>query len=314
VSRRTLWNELEAWLHHLEVVEDRSPHTIRAYWNDLGHVVEGLEQAGVARADEVDLLALRRYLASLRDARLAPTTVARRISAIRSFFRWMGRERRITGNPAEGLRAPRRPRTLPRVLTSAEVERLLETQADDAVEASWQELRDRALLETLYSTGARVAEVAGLDRRHLDLDGGTVRLHGKGRKERLGALGRPCVAALSTYFAATRAQGRRRDARAVFLNRWGERLSARGVARVLERRVARAGLPSGVHPHTLRHSFATHLLERGANLREVQELLGHKNVSTTQIYTHLTLEHLVRVYERAHPRARAAQGSRRKPS
>ena len=310
MSRRTLWNDLEAYLHQLEVVEDRSPHTIRAYWNDLGQVVEGLEQAGVTTAAEVDLLALRRYLASLRDAGLAPTTVARRISAVRSFFRWMGRERRIAGNPAEGLRAPRRPRTLPHVLTSAEVERLLETDAQDD---DWQMLRDRALLETLYSTGARVAELAGLDRRDLDLDGGTVRLHGKGRKERLGALGGPCVAALTAYFGATRAEGRRRDARAVFLNRWGERLSARGIARVLERHVVRAGLPSGVHPHTLRHSFATHLLERGANLREVQELLGHKNVSTTQIYTHLTLDHLVRVYEQAHPRSgRSKKGGRKR--
>jgi len=312
VSPRTLWNDLEAFLHHLEVVEDRSEHTIRAYWNDLGQVVEGLEQAGVTTAAEVDLLALRRYVASLRNARLAPTTVARRISAVRSFFRWMGRERRIEGNPAEGLRAPRRPRTLPRVLTSAEVERLLETDDEDAHD--WQALRDRALLETLYSTGARVAEVAGLDRRDLDLDGGTVRLRGKGRKQRLGALGGPCVAALRAYFEATRSEGRRRDARAVFLNRWGERLSARGVARVLQRHVVRAGLPSEVHPHTLRHSFATHLLERGANLREVQELLGHKNVSTTQIYTHLTLDHLVRVYEKAHPRSRSARGPRKKRS
>ena len=311
MSRRTLWNDLEAFLHHIEVVEDRSPHTIRAYWNDLGQVVGGLEQLGVTIAQDVDLLALRRYLASLRDTRLAPTTVARRISAIRSFFRWMGRERRIEGNPAEGLRAPRRPRTLPHVLTSDEVERLLET-GTGGEDDDWQALRDQALLETLYSTGARVAEVAGLDRRNLDLDGGTVRLRGKGRKERLGALGGPCVAALRAYFDTTRREGRRRDARAVFLNRWGERLSNRGVARVLERHVARAGLPSGVHPHTLRHSFATHLLERGANLREVQELLGHKNVSTTQIYTHLTLDHLVRVYEKAHPRAGRATGSRRK--
>lgn len=304
VSQRTLFSDLEAFLHHLEVVEDRSPHTIRAYWNDLGQVVEGLEQAGVAAARDVDLLALRRYLAGLKDARLAPATVARRISAIRSFFRWMGREGRVEGNPAEGLRTPRLPRSLPRVLTSAEVERLLESGEDDD-ELDWQGLRDRALLETLYSTGARVAEAAGLDRPDLDLDGGTVRLRGKGRKERLGALGRPCVAALSAYFEATRSERRRRDPRAVFLNRWGERLSNRGIARVLRRHVVRAGLPAEVHPHTLRHSFATHLLERGANLREVQELLGHESVSTTQIYTHLTLDHLCRVYDRAHPRSGA---------
>lgn len=306
MARRTLWSDLEAFLHHLEVVEDRSPHTLRAYWNDLSRVVSDLEARSIEQASDVDLLVLRAHLAGLRKERLAPSTVARRISAIRTFFRWMGREGRISGNPAEGLRTPRRPRALPRVLTAAEVERLLEIPP----EAGWQGERDRALLETLYSTGARVAEAAGLDLRDLDLDGGTVRLHGKGRRERLGALGGPCVEALRGYLDSTRREKRRRDARAVFLNRWGERLSARGVARVLRRHVVRAGLPSEVHPHTLRHSFATHLLERGANLREVQELLGHRNVSTTQIYTHLTLDHLVRVYERAHPRS-GVRGKRR---
>jgi len=304
---RTLWSDLEAFLHHLEVVEDRSPHTLRAYWNDLSRVVADLEARGVVRAPDVDLLVLRAHLAGLRREKLAPTTVARRISAVRTFFRWMGREGRIEGNPAEGLRTPRRPRSLPRVLTPEEVERLLEIPPEEG----WQGERDRALLETLYSTGARVAEAAGLDLRDLDLDGGTVRLRGKGRRERLGALGRPCVEALRAYLERTRVERRRRDAHAVFLNRWGERLSARGVARALARHVARAGLPAEVHPHTLRHSFATHLLERGANLREVQELLGHRNVSTTQIYTHLTLDHLVRVYERAHPRSGAPRARAR---
>jgi integrase/recombinase XerC len=304
----SLWSALESFLHHLEVVEDRSPHTIRAYENDLRQLVEGLEGEGVVAPKDVDLLALRHHLAGLKGRQLAPATVARRISAIRSFFRWMSREERIEGNPAEGLRVPRRPHRLPHVLTTEEVERLLEAPVDD----DWQGLRDKALLETLYSTGGRVAEVAGLDVKDLDLHGGSVRLRGKGRRERLGALGRPCLAALNAYFDATRREKRRREPEAVFLNRYGERLSARGVARVLRRHVVRAGLSRDVHPHTLRHSFATHLLERGANLREVQEMLGHKSVSTTQIYTHLTLDHLVRVYERAHPRARAAKRRGRK--
>lgn len=299
VTARTLWTDLEAFLHHLEVVEDRSPHTLRAYETDLRQVLEGLEQAGVRRGRDVDLLALRHYLAGLRQRCLTPASVARRICAVRSFFGWMRGEGRIEGNPAEALRTPRRPRTLPRVLTTDDVERLLEAPTDD----DWAGHRDRALLETLYSTGARVAEAAGLDLADLDLDGGTVRLRGKGRRERIGALGRPCVSALRTYFERTRVERRRRAPDAVFLNRWGERLSTRGIARVLLKRVARAGLPADVHPHTLRHSFATHLLERGANLREVQEMLGHQSVGTTQIYTHLTLDRLVEVYERAHPRA-----------
>ncbi len=297
--RRALEEDLEAFLHHLEVVEDRSPHTLRAYQTDLGHLLAALVDEGRGCADDVDLLVLRHYLASLKQEHLASTTVARRISAIRTFWRWMAREGRIEGNPAADLRVPRRPRALPRVLSPDEVERLLAAPSPE----SWGGRRDRALLETLYSTGARAAEAAGLDRDAIDLAGGIARLRGKGRKERLGALGRPCVAALEAYFETTRVEGRRVDPDAVFLNRYGERLSLRGVGRVLQRHLAAAGLPADVHPHTLRHSFATHILRAGANLREVQELLGHQNVTTTQIYTHLTLDHLMQVYERAHPRS-----------
>jgi integrase/recombinase XerC len=297
--RRALEEDLEAFLHHLEVVEDRSPHTLRAYQTDLGHLLAALEDEGRGCAEDVDLLVLRHYLASLKQEHLASTTVARRISAIRTFWRWMAREGRIEGNPAADLRVPRRPRALPRVLSPDEVERLLAAPSPE----DWAGRRDRALLETLYSTGARAAEAAGLDRDAIDLAGGIARLRGKGRKERLGALGRPCVAALEAYFETTRVEGRRVDPDAVFLNRYGERLSLRGVGRVLQRHLAAAGLPADVHPHTLRHSFATHILRAGANLREVQELLGHQNVTTTQIYTHLTLDHLMRVYERAHPRS-----------
>jgi integrase/recombinase XerC len=185
------------------------------------------------------------------------------------------------------------------VLSVEQVTRLLAAPAGDG----WSALRDRAVLETLYSTGARVAELVGLDLGTIDLDEGTALLRGKGRKERLGGLGGPCVEALERYLAATDAAAIRRDPRPVFLNRRGRRLGARGVARLLERHVLAAGLPKGVHPHTMRHSFATHLLQAGANLREVQEMLGHRDVTTTQIYTHLTLDHLMRVYERAHPRS-----------
>ena len=300
MTRGSLLDDVAAFLHHLEVVDDRSPHTLRAYEADLRQMATALEAAGIERTADVDLLALRHVLAGLKGAQLAPTTLARRISAIRTFFRWLAAEGRIEGNPAAALRTPRRPRVLPRVLSPEEVERLLETPTTD----DWGGLRDAALLETLYSTGARVAEVADLDLGRLDLTAGVVRLRGKGRRQRIGALGRPCVKAVRAYLDETRRVGLRHDARAVFLNRWGERLSTRGIARVLEKHIRRAGLPAEVHPHTLRHSFATHLLQHGANLREVQELLGHRNVATTQIYTHLSLDHLVRIYDAAHPRAR----------
>ena len=302
----TLATDLEAFLHHMEVVEDRSPHTVRAYDADLRQVLDGLEAAGARRAADVDLVQLRRYLASLRARSLASTTVARRISAIRSFFSWLARERRIASDPARGLRTPRRARRLPRVLTTDEVDRLLSAPAG----TTWGERRDSALLETLYSTGARVAEAVGLDLPDVDLAGGIARLFGKGRRERIGALGGPCVAAIRAYLDQTAAERRRKDGEALFLNRWGERLSTRGVARVLDRALAHAGLSADVHPHTLRHSFATHLLERGANLREVQEMLGHQSVATTQIYTHLTLDRLVEAYQRAHPRAWSEEAAR----
>jgi site-specific recombinase XerD len=283
----------------MEVARNASPHTLRAYAGDLADLAGAGEAMGWTSTREVDLLALRRYLNGLASRRLAPRSMARKISAIRAMFRWLSLEGRIDGNPAEGLRTPRRRRTLPTVLSVDEVTRLLAAPAG----GGWRALRDRAVLETLYSTGARVAELVGLDLGALDLGEGTALLRGKGRKERLAGLGGPCLDALERYLQRTEAEGIRRDPRPVFLNRHGRRLGARGVARLLDRHVLAAGLRRGVHPHTMRHSFATHLLQAGANLREVQEMLGHRDVTTTQIYTHLTLDHLMRVYERAHPRS-----------
>jgi integrase/recombinase XerC len=280
--------DLEAFLHHLEAVRNVSAHTLRAY--------------------DVDLFALRRHLAALKAQGLAPKSIARHVSAARALFRWLAAEGRVPSNPAAGLRTPRRRRTLPSVMSEAEVGRLL--AAPDGPE--WTAKRDRALLETLYSTGARVAEASALDLADVDLDEGTALLKGKGRRERVAGLGRPCVAALRDYLAAVpRAELDRRSApkhaRALFRNARGGRLTTRGMALVLTRHLATAGLPASVSPHTLRHSFATHLLRAGANLREVQELLGHKSVGSTQIYTHLTLDHLMKVYEKAHPRSGRAR-------
>jgi tyrosine recombinase XerC len=301
---RTLRADLSAWLRHLETVRNLSPHTLRAYRGDVGDLLAGLEAQGLARGADVDLLALRRHLTGLRRRGLGSRSTARRISAIRAFFRWLAESGRLDRDPAAELRLPRRPRSLPEVLTREQVEVLLAWR-DPA--GGWRGARDRALLETLYSTGARVSELAALDREHLDLDDGTALLQGKGRRERLAGLGRPCRAALQAYLAAAERARVRRDARAVFLNRFGTRLTTRGVARVLEKRVAATGVGGRVTPHTLRHSFATHMLQAGANLREVQELLGHRSVASTQIYTHLDLAHLMQVYRRAHPRAGSAR-------
>jgi len=300
VSARTLPGEVSAFLAHIETVRNLSPHTVRAYEADLVEMAQGLGEMDIRRANAVDLFVLRRYLTTLRPRGLSARTVARKISAVRAFFGWLADGGRIPANPAADLRLPRRPRDLPKVLSQEEVQRLLDYLPADA---SWRDARDRALLETLYSTGARVSELAGLDLADLDLHDGTALLRGKGRKERLAGLGAPCIDALDAYFVEVAEARARKDGRAVFLNRFGGRLTTRGIARVLEKRVAAAGVRGGVSPHTLRHSFATHMLQAGANLREVQELLGHKSVASTQIYTHLTLDHLMRVYEKAHPRA-----------
>ncbi|MFM8979403.1 MAG: tyrosine recombinase XerC [Planctomycetia bacterium] len=300
----TLLEALEAFLHHLEAVRNLSPHTLRAYATDLARLVGQLEDAGLAHPGQVDLFALRRHLARLKAEGLDARSIARHISALRAFWRWLVAEGHVESNTAAALRLPRQGRALPHVLTREEVTRLLEAPG----EGRWTAARDRALLETIYSTGARVAEAAALDLADLDLVEGTALLRGKGRKERLAGLGRPCVAALQAYLEALPA--RELDARvpprarrALFRNARGGRLTTRGMALVLERHLATAGLAREVTPHTLRHSFATHLLEAGANLREVQELLGHASIASTQVYTHLTLDRLMRIYEQAHPRA-----------
>ena len=300
MSTRTIDSEISAFLRHLETVRNLSPHTLRAYEGDLGEMAAGLRDQKIRHAHAVDLFVLRRYLTTLRPRGLAPRTVARKISAIRALFGWLAEAGRIPASPAAELRLPRRGRDLPTVLSRDEVRSLLEFEPEAP---TWLDARDRAVLETLYSSGARVSELAGMDLADLDLHDGTVLLRGKGRKERLAGLGTPCREALDAYFLAVAAARVRKDRRAVFLNRFGGRLTTRSVARLLEKRALAAGVRRGVSPHTLRHSFATHMLQAGANLREVQELLGHRSVASTQVYTHLTLDHLMRVYEKAHPRA-----------
>ena len=298
----TLLDDVEAFLHHQGTARNLSPHTLRAYTGDLAELCDTLEQERPIASADIDLLALRRHLSALSQRGLHVRSVARKISAIRAFFRWLTAEGRIPTDPADALKIPKRGRPLPKVLSTAEVESLLGAPEG----ADWLAGRDRAILETLYSSGARVAEAAALDLADVDLTEGTALLRGKGRKERLAGLGGPAVAALLSYLDGSSRARVRRHRTALFLNPRGDRLSIRGIARVLDKAARRAGLPRGTSPHVLRHSFATHLLEGGANLREVQEMLGHASLASTQIYTHLTLAALKKAYDAAHPRAKNA--------
>jgi integrase/recombinase XerC len=245
---------------------------------------------------------LRRFAAGLHAAGYAASTVARKLASTRSFYAFGQREGWVRANPAKPLRSPRRARKLPKFLTGEEIARLLATPQPQAAGG----LRDRAILELMYSSGVRVRELVSLDDADLDLRNATVRVRGKGRRERLGIVGRHARAALEAWLAARprQAAASPRGSRALFTNKLGGRLSVRGVARLLEKHLAVAGLTGRASPHTLRHSFATHLLDAGADIRSVQELLGHKSLVTTQIYTHVTTSRLLDAFDKAHPRAR----------
>ncbi len=292
--------EIERYLVHLAEGRNASAHTVRAYSADLVHLADFLEEHGVAETSTITPLHLRMWLADLTEAGLSPVTRARKLSAVRAFFRFLAREQIVPGNPAAALRSPRQPHRLPRFLSTDEISLLLAAPNDDDRYA----VRDRAILEFLYSTGCRVGELEALSEEDVDLRGAGARIKGKGRRERLAPLGSFALEALRAWFPLRLSQMAGPRENALFINRYGTRLSARSVGRMLEKYIARAGLSGRTSPHTLRHSFATHLLEAGADLRSVQELLGHKNLETTQIYTHVTVERMRKIYDRAHPRSR----------
>ena len=293
------------FLRYLASERNASDLTIKAYREDLIGLMEWLEQTGgaVPAVDELTPQTLRGYQAALQEAGYARTTISRKLASLRSFYRFAQRQGLAKINPATPLRNPRRQRKLPHVLSSEEVGRLL--AAPPLADAAG--VRDRAILETMYSAGLRVSEVVGLSDGDLDFDEQIARVRGKGRKERISPLGSYALAAIKQYAAIRqrdpREQAQGREA-AVFVNRFGNRLTTRSVGRLLEKHIATAGLDSRTSPHTLRHSFATHLLDRGADIRSVQELLGHKSLATTQIYTHVSTANLRAIYEKAHPRAR----------
>jgi len=289
---------LERFLRYLAAERGASPLTIKSYREDLLQLEEFLRSAGCRGPADASSLVLRRFASGLHAAGYAASTVARKLATMRSFYAFGQREGWVRSNPAKPLRSPRRPRKLPRFLTADEIGRLLAAPQPRAAGG----LRDRALLEVMYSSGCRVREVVSLDDADLDLANATVRIRGKGRRERLGIVGSHAQRALRDWLAARPAGSGR--SRPLFTNKFGNRLSVRGVARLLEKHLAAAGLVGRASPHTLRHSFATHLLDAGADIRSVQELLGHKSLVTTQIYTHVTTSRLLDAFDRAHPRAR----------
>lgn len=304
-------NSVDRFLRFLTVERNCSELTIKSYREDLTALLEYLaDDAGaIAPPSSVTTQELRQYLAALSEAGYAKSTIARRLASLRSFFRFCQREELVVENPARPLRNPRRTRKLPHLLSSEELSRLFATPpADDPYG-----LRDRALLELAYSAGLRVSELVGVSDKDLKLDEGIVRVRGKGKKERLGMVGSHAIRALRAWLGKRRLAAKLQgtpDA-PVFTNKFGGRLTARSVERMLEKYLKVSGLDLRTTPHTLRHSFATHLLDHGADIRGVQELLGHKSLATTQIYTHVSTAGLQQAYERAHPRAVGTGDQRR---
>ncbi len=299
-NRPTLRGQADRFLHELAASRGASQHTLRAYGRDLEELLAFLDGRGLQEARAVTPRILRAWLMTLDERGLAATTIQRKLSAVRSLFRHLLRHGQIDVHPATGLRQRRSTRRLPTVLEEGEVESLL-ASPDTTTSAG---RRDRALLEVMYSAGTRAAETVGIDHSDLDLSRGICRVRGKGRKERLAPLGPFAVEALKDYLKdAERPRPLPAATNAIFLNRRGGRLTTRSLGRIVEAAALRGGLRRHPTPHTLRHSFATHLLDRGADLRAVQELLGHANLVTTQIYTHVSIEHLRAIYERAHPQA-----------
>lgn len=289
-------------MHQLSATRGASEHTLRAYQTDLVEFQRWCEERGLKEVDEVSPRTLRGFLAFLDERGLARTTIQRKLSSVRSFFKHLVREGYVTNHPALALRQRRSARHLPTCLEVSEIEALLD--APDLTKPAGR--RDRALLELMYSAGTRASETVGLERTDLDLARGVARVRGKGRKERMAPVGRFAREAIETYLRdPERPKPRPGATLAVFLNQRGGRLTTRSLGRIVDDCAKRAGLRRRPTPHTLRHSFATHLLDRGADLRSVQELLGHAHLVTTQIYTHVSIEGLRKIYEKAHPRAEA---------
>lgn len=286
---------VETYLQHLAAERRLSPHTLAAYRRDLDAL---RRHAGSTPLTALSVADVRAAIVGLRAGNLSPKSVARHLSSWRGFYAFACRRLGYPANPCVGLRPPKAAKTLPDVLSPDACTQLLDVPADDALD-----LRDRAMFELVYSSGLRLAELTGLDLAGVDLRTGEATVTGKGSKTRVVPVGAQARAALAVWLPV-RATLAKEGVLALFVNRRGERLTPRSVQLRLERWAVRAGLPQHVHPHMLRHAFATHVLQSSGDLRAVQELLGHASIGTTQVYTHLDWQHLAKVYDQAHPRAR----------
>jgi len=286
------------FLNYLRNERNVSPHTLRGYLSDLEQLSTFL---GDKELSAVDHQTLRRFIAHLMQGEVKKSSIARKLSAVRSFFKYLNRDGTLMSNPARLVATPRREKRLPAVLTADDALRLMESPHAKRPEDHAMMLRDRAILETLYSTGIRASELIGMNREDIDHHGSLIRIRGKGRKERIVPIGTKARDAIDAYLTNP---SRVAETTAIFIGPSGKRLTARTVQRILENHRKQLGLQQKASPHTLRHSFATHMLESGADLRAIQELLGHASLSTTQRYTHVNLDSLMEVYDKAHPKAR----------
>ena len=295
---------LGAYERHLVSERDLTPHTVRAYIGDVAGLLEHAGRLGMSEVGELDLRALRSWLARQQTTGRSRTTIARRATSARVFTAWLARTGQVDSDPGAALGSPKRHKSLPAVLRADEAEALIRSAADLADDGSPVGLRDVAMLELLYATGIRVGELAGLDVDDVDGERRVVRVLGKGRKERSVPYGTPAAAALDRWLRLGRPVLRAEGAGpALFLGARGRRIDQRVVRDLVHRRIADVPGAPDIGPHGLRHTAATHLLEGGADLRSVQELLGHASLATTQLYTHVTTDRLRRAYQQAHPRA-----------
>ncbi|MBT8423141.1 MAG: tyrosine recombinase XerC [Gammaproteobacteria bacterium] len=300
------WQYAESFLRHLRTERRLSAHTIAAYRRDLICLRNFCDQQDIAAWRDLRVHNLRRFAALEFASGLSPRSVQRRLSGARMFMQYLIRENHIKSNPVVEVSAPKAPQRLPDTLDAEQMTVLLNVKGDEPVD-----VRDRAIMELLYSSGLRLAELVSLNLGEIDAADGTVRVTGKGNKERIVPVGRHALAAIDSW---QRVRANLADAaeNALFVGVRGARISPRSVQAMVKRRATESGLPQRVHPHLFRHSFATHMLESSGDLRGVQEMLGHADISTTQVYTHLDFQHLAQIYDKAHPRAQRASGRQTK--
>jgi integrase/recombinase XerC len=311
---------IDQFIHYLSMEKNASPHTCRCYQSDLEEFEDYLKNSGLVLAasgevemGKVDRMVIRKYL-SILHLKNKKSSIARKISTLRSFFRYLNKEQMIPSNPAKNVSTPKVEKTLPTTLTVDEAFRLMESpkgfsEKPSPARVKNMGLRDRAILELLYSSGLRVSELVGLNTNHLDLDLGIVKVMGKGRKERIVPVGTKAVESLKAFLDE---RGLLKGEDPLFINSVGGRLTTRTVGRLIKKYSKHSGIYRKVSPHSLRHTFATHLLDAGADIREIQEMLGHSSLSTTQRYTHISMGKLMEIYDKAHPRSFRNMGPKNK--